>query len=178
MIFQFFNIKFKITMEVIMTGKIFFLLSVSFVLIFFNSILHAEEYPAAGSKIKICILAYDTEFKNNLTEALVKDLNAKGISVTVDTVSSSSNYSAADYDAVILLSGMRMWKPLSGAVKFLKTNNYSSNIIYVVTHGEDGKAPDNKNIDTITSASVKKNNKAFDEVKNKIIERAIKILGK
>ncbi len=166
----------------------FSVIFIGFLSIFFCSPLSAEIHPAENSTANICILAYDTEFKRNLTAALVQDLNLKGISVTVDSVSSRSKYSAADYDAVILLSGMKAGRPLSGAVEFIKTNNYSSNIIYVFTHGKSNKSPipygkgdkalDKNRIDAVTSASIAKNDKAFDEVKNIIIEMVMEVLSK
>jgi hypothetical protein len=161
-----------------MIGKRLFLLLFFFVFILSNSVLITEEYPVVGSKIKICILAYDTEFKKNIIKALVKDFNAKETSVTVDDVSNRSRYRAVDYDAVILLSGLHMLNPLPEAVDFLRKNKYSSNIIYVITHGKKFKVPKNRKIDIITSASIINDEKAFDETKNKIIDKVMKVVNK
>ena len=165
-----------------MIGKKYFFYLVFFVFILFNSVLFAEEDIIENSETKICILAYDTEFKKNLTEALVQDFNSKGISVIVDTISNESQYSAADYNVIILLSGAFMGNPRSKAVRFIKTNNYSSNIIYVFTTRKNspyGTVLDKDKIDAITSASITDDNKIlFDKVKNKIIEKVMKVLSK
>ncbi len=161
---------------------------IGFLSIFFCSPLFAEIYPVENSTANICILAYDTEFKRSLTAALVQEFNSKGISVTVDSVSNRGKYSSVDYDAVILLSGVKAGKPLSGAIEYIKKNNYSSNIVYVFTHGKSNKFPmpygrgdkvlDKNKIDAVTSASIAKNDQAFEEVKNKIIEKVMEVLGK
>ena len=115
-----------------------------------------------------------------MTEALVQDLNSRGISVMVDTFLNSNKYNTADYDVFILLSGAFMFSPRSKAVKFIKANNYSSNIIYVFTSEDSpyGNVLDKNKIDAISCASVEKNEKTFDKVKNKIIKIALKILSK
>jgi hypothetical protein len=147
-----------------------------------SSSLFAENHPAANSRASICILAYDTEFKKNLTAALVKDFNSKGISVTVDSATNGGKNKASDYNAVILLSGAKYGRALPKAVEYIKANNYSANIVYVFTTSTStspyGKALDENKIDAITSASKSKNVNALDEVKNQIMEKTMKILGK
>ncbi len=148
------------------------------------SSLFAETYPATNSKANVCILAYDTEFKKNLTAALAQNFNAKEISVTVDSISNGGQYNPADYGSVILLSGVRQFHPLPKAVEYILTNNYAGNIIYVSTqslpifNSPYGMVLNSKKIDAITSASLTDDDKAFDEVKNKIIEKTIKVLSK
>ena len=165
-----------------MTMKRFFLLLIFFVLLFSNFILSTDEFSVIGSKARVCILSYDTEFKKSMAEALIKDLNSRGISVITDNIRNIKKYSAADYDAVILLSGAMIFSPRSHAVKFIKTNNYSSNIIYVFTTSNDTSPYDSlldkKKIDAVTSASTTEGDKEFDEVKNEIIERIMQILDK
>lgn len=151
-------------------------------LIMMSSALFAETFNVTNSKVSICILSYDTEFKKNLVSALVQDFNAKEMSVTVDSVSNGGQYKAADYGAVILLSVVQALGPFPKTVDYIKNNQYSSNIIYFSTFAKFnlpyGFSLDKKKIDAITSASITNDDKAFNEVKNKIIEKTMKVLGK
>lgn len=144
----------------------------------------AKTYPAANAKARVCILAYDTEFKRNLTAALARDLNAAGIAVIADSVKNHRNYRAADYDAVIVLSGMRMGGVLTEAADFIEANDYAPNIIYVFTHkiegspyGKKGNVLDRNRIDAVTSASVSKTEAAFSAVEKEIFDRATKVIA-
>jgi hypothetical protein len=147
--------------------------------------LSAEVHPAANARAGVCILSADTSFKRSLTMALVKDLNSRGISVAVDADSRGGEYRAADYGAVILLSGMRMGRPLPGAVEFIKANDYSPNIIYVFTHttadrpyGKEGKGIlDRARIDAISSPSLASAGAAFAGLEREIVERALRLLS-
>jgi len=144
----------------------------------------AKTYPAANAKARVCILAYETEFKRNLTAALALDLNANGITVIADSVKNHRNYRAADYDAVIVLSGMRMGGVLTEAADFIKANDYAPNIIYVFTHkiegspyGRKGNVLDSNRIDAISSASVSKTEAAFGAVEKQIFDSATKLIA-
>ena len=161
-------------------GKLFLLI---FVFLWLCTVsLSAEIYPAANSKASVCILNYDTEFKKNLTAALVQDFNAKEISVTVDSVSNGGQYSAKNFDAVILLSAVQAFGPLPKTVEYIKKNNYSGNIIYFATYAKFnlpyGMSLDKKKVDAITSASITNDNKVFEDDKNKIVEKTMGLIDK
>lgn len=139
-----------------------------------------ETYSVTNSVASICILYSDTEFKKELVEALIKEFNTKEISVTVDSISNSNQYNLTDYDAAILLSSTEGFKPLPEAVEYIKTNDYSDNIIYFSTYERFnipyGFGLDKNKIDAITSASPLSDREAFEEVKNKIITTAMEVL--
>jgi hypothetical protein len=158
----------------------FFALASVFVLL--SVTLFAEVFRTANSKTNICILTYETAFKKNLTAVLIQDFKAKGMNVTVDTVSNGSNYKASDYNAVILLSAVQAFGPLPKTTEYIIKNKYSSNIIYFSTYSmfnlPYGFSLDKKKIDAVTSASVSSDKKVLEEAKNKIVERAMKVLNK
>lgn len=139
-----------------------------------------ETYPVTDSVANICILYSDTEFKKELVEAMIKEFNTKEISVTVDSISNSSQYNLKDYDAAILLSSTEGFKPLPEAVEYIKTNDYSDSIIYFSTYERFdipyGSDLDKDKIDAITSASPSSDREAFDEIKNKIIAAVMEVL--
>lgn len=139
-----------------------------------------ETYPVTDSVANICILYSDTDFKKELAGALIKELNTREISVTVDSISNRNQYNLKDYDAAILLSSTEGFKPLPEAVEYIKTNDYSDSIIYFSTY-ERFNIPygfdlDKDKIDAITSASPLSDREAFDEVKNKIIAAVMEVL--
>lgn len=71
-----------------------------------NSSDNKEVYSVASDS-SICILYYNTEFKQKLIKLLVEDFNLQEISVTVDNISNRDQYIPADFDAVIILSGIK-----------------------------------------------------------------------
>ncbi len=94
-----------------------------------NSSDNKEVYSVASDS-SICILYYNTEFKQKLIKLLVEDFNLQEISVTVDNISNRDQYIPADFDAVIILSGIKQFNPLPEAAGYIKKHNYADNIIY------------------------------------------------
>jgi hypothetical protein len=95
---------------------------------------YKEEYPVVVSKARVCILYYETEFKKKLISALVDELNEKDISVVVDQISNRGSYTASDYDAVILLSGVMKFSPIPEVTQYIRKNKYLHNIVYFVSY--------------------------------------------
>lgn len=149
-----------------------------------NSDTHKKEYLIVEPRAGVCLLYYETEFKIKLVSALVKDLNEKNISIVVDNISNRDSYNPLDYDAVILLSGVKKFAPLPEATQYIRKNKYSYNIIYFVTYKSInvpyGFQLDKKKIDVITSASAVEdnNNNVFEEAKNRIITETMNIIIK
>ncbi len=162
--------------------KLLLTIAAAFSFILASVLIFGETYPVKNPKANVCILNYETGFKKNLTAALVHEFNAEKISVTVDTVSNGSQYSATNYDAVILLSAVQAWNPLPKTSEYIIRNNYSSNIIYFSTYKAFnfpyGFSLNSKKIDAITSASVTNDQKVFDEATNRIIAKTMSILNK
>ena len=165
-----------------MTGAkkiLMFLISVSLFAVI-DVFVFAEVYSVADAKAGVCILSYDTEFKNKLSAALVEELNAKKITVTVDTFSNSDQHSPADYEAVVLLSGIEAFHPLPEAVDYIKTHDYAGNIIYFSTYTlfkiPYGFALKRRKLDAITSASNLEKDHVLEEAIKKIIAQTVKII--
>lgn len=168
----------------LVVGVLVMLISVFIVTVLAAETPSAKTYPAANEKARVCILAYDTEFKRDLTAALALDFNANGITVIADSVKNHCTYRAADYAAVIVLSGMRMGGVLTEAADFIKANGYAPNIVYVFTHktegspyGRKGNVLDSNRIDAVSTASVPKTEAAFGVVEKEIFDRAMKVIA-
>jgi hypothetical protein len=119
--------------------------------------ISAASYPVDNPEGNICILVYNTEYKMKLLGELVDELNSKRISITVDDMAEHGSYDPAGFDAVVLLSGIQGFTPLSGAVDYINAHDYRENIVYYsgytlfkVPYGFKLKK---KRIDAITAAS-------------------------
>ena len=147
-----------------------------------SAVSFAENTVTNATKPSVCILSYDTEFKRKLTDALVKDLAAKDILVTTDSISNIGKYGIDRFDAVILLANIEKFGPLPIAPEYIISNNYSPKIVYVSTYKlfaiPYGSILDKKKIDAVTSASDVSSGKAVEETKNKIMAKTLKILDK
>ncbi len=134
-----------------------------------------KEYSVSGSDLKVCILTFETPFKQKLVDSLVKDLNSKKMSVTVDSISNSMAYNPADYHAVILLSEVIAFHPFEITSKFIKKYDYAKNIIYFSTYAKFnhpyGISLNKKKIDAITTATPSLDEKKIEEMKEKILSK-------
>lgn len=143
---------------------------------------YSETFPAANSKTDVCILSYPSDYKAKLTAALVSELNAKHLSVTVDSISNSGKYDPKDFGAVILLSAVQRFRPLPAAPEYIIKHQYPGNIVYYSTYTMFnfvyGAGLDKNKIDAITSASDAKNPKLLEDTVKQITAKTLKILKK
>lgn len=131
--------------------------------------LSAKEHPVESPQRKIAIYYTATPFKKDLAARIIKECNAKGLNVTSGSMKELGSCILDEYEAVIILSQVEKFSPLSESARFIKKNNYSKKIIYVSTYaafklhyGIAGTALDSKKIDVISAASPKDEPKDYD----------------
>lgn len=126
-----------------------------------------------GGKV-VCILFNEKRFKIEVVKKVSQSLAEKGYTVVSDRPKYASNYSSADYAAVVYLAEFWMWHTPRHAISYYTKNNKAGNIIFVVTSG-DPHVVIKKPFDAITSASRVKD---VDRVSEEILNRLGKIMGK
>ncbi|MCG8573146.1 MAG: hypothetical protein MJB14_23680 [Spirochaetes bacterium] len=124
---------------------------------------------------KVLFLYYASEYKEEVMKILEKKLATLQISVEESSIKSDKEFKAADYDAVVLFSGIAAFTPYSKATKFIRKNNYANNIIYFCpAFVEDAIYGylDSEKVDAVTAPSELKNaettaQEIFDKVMQK-----------
>lgn len=154
-----------------MKSKFRFLLSLFLVLV-----ILLNTFPQENIK-KVCILYSPSKYKEKLLEKVEVSLKGTNVFIEKDTFKNIEKYNPKDYDAILLLSGIAAFIPYPKATKYIKKNNYSSNIVYFCAtylEKEDvyGFLDKNK-IDAITAASEEEN---IDETAKKIVDEIYKII--
>jgi hypothetical protein len=140
-----------------------------------------ESFPAGAGSIEILILSRNTEFKSVVRTAIIEALNEEGISVLVDDMGKTDLYDAAQFEAVILLSGIQAFRPLPEAIDYIIRNDYADNIVYVSTYSlfatPYGRSLKRNQVDAITAASKVEKKDKVDRTINEILTRVFDILG-
>ena len=140
-----------------------------------------ESFPVSGAVSEVLILSRGTEFKKIIRTALIEKLNEKQISVVVDKMDNADSYDPADFDAVVLLSGIQGFSPLPEAIDFIREHKYAGNIIYVSTYtlfaAPYGRTLDKKRVDAITAASKHKEGKKFEKAFQSILNNVFALVN-
>jgi hypothetical protein len=138
-------------------------------------------YPADEAAGSAVILAYGTTFKSRIVDVLVSELTSRDLELVVDDIANWESYPAADYDAVILLSGIQAFRTLPEAARYIKSNEDAANIVYFFaytgTEWPYGRGLRRQQIDAITSVSTPDDEDAVIDAANRIINRVDEIIG-
>ena len=139
-----------------------------------------SSHPVDNPTAAVCILASQTDFKQRMIEILLVDLAERDIEVIVDDVTRGQNYAPDDYDAVILLSGVRAFHPLPDAVNYIRNNDYPENTVYFVgytlTRFPYGLKLKRRKVDVVTSASKLDDEDVLRGAVDRVMSRVTEIL--
>ena len=132
-----------------------------------------------SSQKRVCILYHASKFRNEVIYNLTKKLNENNIHVTIDDVVKFKEHSPKKYDLVIVFSGMHAFIPDAYPRNYLWKNKNSKNILHVfctffTRKGVTIRSNTTNGIDTISAASIKKNN---NELLNIVFDMVIKKLS-
>ena len=162
-----------------------------FIIIFFIScvtIAKKEYNPLDKSEIsdeeanvnqKIVIFYRGTKFRKSIVDQLITHFNKNGIIVLVDHVKEIKNYNTDNYDLIIIFTGMYAFTPNYVVRNYMKKSDNKDKIIHVFCSfltklGVNYKHSRFTEVDTITSASIKKNKEQLVEEIIKLSEEKLK----
>ena len=167
---------------------LFVFLFITFFLISCVTVVKKEYNPVNKSVVndieiivdkKVIIFYRGTEFRNSIVEQLITYFNEKGIIVGVDNVKDIKDYNIDEYDLTIIFTGMYAFTPNYTVRNFIKKSDNKDKIIHVfcsflTKRGVNYKFGKFTKVDTITSASIKKNKEQLVEEIIKLSEEKIK----
>lgn len=126
---------------------------------------------------KICILLYQTPFKVQVMERIIKTLNKQRYLVHIDSYENVNKYDPQKYEAVLIMSGVKNLEPYKWSSTYLKKHNYAKNIIYFCTTANRHSAytfdMDDSQLDAITAASEFDN---VSETASRILDRLYEVI--
>ena len=154
-----------------------------FVIIFVLNSLFLSFCEESSISKSVCILYYDSHFKQELLNRLEKELVATNFSVVTDNIKNYNKYPATKYNAVILLSATEKFGPIPAAREYIVKQNYSPNIIYFSSYDKFNmpygfilEGPDRNKIDVITAATVTYTEQDITIAKDKVMKRLQQII--